>query len=75
MVRADVRGKEKPRPIGSRRLVPDIEATIEGHRHIIEVETPASLEHDKEQVKWFASHAAQRKDTTFELVLTKPRKK
>lgn len=74
-VRADVRGREKPRPIGSKKLVPDIEATGHGRRLIVEVETPASQVRDVEQIKSFAQHAARKADTTFRLVVTKPRKK
>lgn len=74
-VRADVRGRQKPRPIGSKRLVPDIEATGHGRRLIVEVETPASLAEDKEQLKTFARYAQQKDDTTLRIVVTKPRKK
>ena len=74
-VRADVRGRVKPAPIGSKRLVPDVEATRNGRRLIVEVETPASLTKDREQLKTFARHAAKKADTTFRLVVTKPRKK
>lgn len=73
MVRADVRGKEKPEPIGSK--IPDIEATKDGRRLIVEVETPASLVKDIEQLKTFARHAGQKADTTLRVVVTKPRKK
>ena len=74
-VRADVRGREKPKPIGSRKLVPDIVATRGGRRLIVEVETPSSLPRDKEQLKTFARHAGQRANTTLRVVVTKPRKK
>ena len=72
-VRADVRGRDKPKTIGSKR--PDIEATRNGRRLIVEVETPASLAKDKEQLKTFARHAGQKADTTLRVVVTKPRKK
>ncbi len=74
-VRADVRGRERPRPIGRNKLRPDIEATKNGRRQIIEVETPTSLSRDKDQLKTFARHAGQKKNTTFKIVVTKPRKK
>ena len=74
-VRADVRGRERPRPIGSKKLVPDIEATKDGLRQIVEVETLTSVEKDEEQIMTFARHAAQKENTTFRLVVTKPRKK
>ncbi len=74
-VRADIRGRERPRPIGSKKLVPDIQAIKGRQRRVIEIETPASFKEDKEQLKAFARHASQRKDTTFEIVVTRPRKK
>ena len=74
-VRADLRGREKPRPVGTKKLVPDIEATRDGRRLIVEVETPDSLARDKEQLKTFARHASQKSGTTLRLVVTKPRKK
>ena len=74
-VRADTRGREKPRPIGSKKLVPDIEAERAGRRLIVEVETPISHARDKEQIMTFLRHAAQKGNTTFRLVVTKPRQK
>ena len=77
-VRADVRGRERPRPVGSERLVPDIEATKDGRRRIIEVETPESLKLDKdhlEKLKGFARHASKDKNISFDIVVTRPRKK
>ena len=74
-VRADVRGREKPRPITSKRLVPDIEANRDGRTLIVEVETPLSEVTDKEQLKAFARHARRKADTTFRLVVTKPKRK
>ena len=74
-VRADIRGREKPRPVTSKRLVPDIEATRPGHRLIVEVETQGSQVRDRDQIKAFARHAAQRPDTTFRLVVTRSRKR
>lgn len=74
-VRADIRGREKPRPIGSKKRVPDIEAIKAGQRLIVEVETPSSLTRDKEQLKTFARHAGQKSNTTLRVVVTKPRKK
>ena len=74
-VRADgVRGYARPRPIGRQMKRPDIEATRLGVRRIIEVETPSSLRSDKEQLKTFTRHAAQKRGTKFEVVVTKPRR-
>jgi len=73
-VRADgVRGYKPPRPIGKEMRRPDIEATRSGVRKIIEVETPSSLRSDKEQLKTFTRHAAQKRGTSFKVVVTKPR--
>jgi len=75
-VRADgIRGYQRPHPIGKERRIPDIEATTKrGSRLIIEVETPKSLRADKEQLKTFTRHAAHKKGTKFNVVVTKPRK-
>jgi len=73
-VRADVRGYQRPRPIGKARVRPDIVATKSGTTRIIEVETPKSLVRDKEQIKTFLQSAAHRKRTTLDIIVTKPRK-
>ena len=74
-VKADgVRGYKRPTPIGKERRRPDIEAAKGPVRKIIEVETPRSLIADKEQLKTFTRHAAQKRGTVFEVVVTKPRK-
>lgn len=75
-VKADIRGYQRPSPIGKSKRRPDIEATTKsGARRIIEVETPTSLSTDKEQLKTFIRHAAQKKRTTLDIVMTKPRKR
>ena len=77
-VRADVRGREAPRPIGSKGLVPDIEAIRHGRRLIVEVETTESLARDKGELKAFATFVRQPENeanTTLRLVVTKPRAK
>ena len=73
-VRVQARGREKPRRIGSKNLIPDIEATGHGRRLIIEVKTPATFARDKEQLKVFAQHARQKANTTLRVVVTKPRR-
>jgi len=73
-VKADVGRYKRPVSIGKAKRVPDVEATKAGHRKIIEVETPTSLKKDREQIKTFIRHASHRKDTTFDIVVTKPRK-
>ena len=74
-VRADLQGREKPRPITSKGLVPDIEAERAGRKLIVEIETPESHVRDKAQIETFVRHAAHKGNTTFRLVVTKPRKK
>ena len=69
-----VRGYKRPEPIGRMRRRPDIEAKKGSSRLIIEVETPKSLIADREQLKTFTRHAAQKKGTKFHVVVTKPRK-
>ena len=64
-----------PNKIGPKNLIPDIEATKNGRKIIVEVETPKSLVTDKEQLKTFARHAGQKPNTTFRVVVTKPRGK
>ncbi|MBA7634829.1 hypothetical protein ES703_42427 [subsurface metagenome] len=73
-VKADVSRYAKPASIGKYKRRPDIEATKSGQRRIIEVETPRSLRTDKEQIKTFIRHATHKKRTSFDIVVTKPRK-
>jgi len=73
-VKADVGRYDKPASIGKNRRIPDIEASKSGHRRIIEVETPKSLRTDKEQIKTFIRHAAHKKRTSFDIIVTKPKK-
>lgn len=69
-VKADIPGHSRPRPIGEDKKVPDIEASKAGHKKIVEVETPASLEQDKAQQSTFRRHAAQKSNTTFDIEVT-----
>lgn len=69
-VKADLKGFEQPDPIGRSGRIPDIVATKRGHRKIIEVETPTSVVKDKEQLSTFRRHAAQKPNTTFEVIET-----
>ena len=73
-VKADIGRYDKPSTIGKDKKRPDIEATRSGHRRIIEVETPKSLKSDKDQIKTFIRHATHKKGTSFDIVVTKPRK-
>ena len=69
-VQADVPGYEPPEPIGKTGSVPDIVASKRGHTRIIEVETPESLDSDREQRATFARSAGQKPRTTFETIVT-----
>jgi len=69
-VLADLPNYQKPKPIGQSGFTPDIEATKKGHRKLIEVETPGSLGADKDQQSAFRKSAAQRSNTTFDIVVT-----
>ena len=73
-VKADIGRYQRPSPIGRARARPDIEATKSGRRKIIEVETPKSLVTDKEQLKTFIRHASHKGRTSFDIVVTKPRR-
>lgn len=72
-VRAEVRGYQKPHPMGKSKARPDIVAKKSGHTRIIEVKTPTSIKKDAEQLKTFIRSAAHRSRTTFDIVVTKPR--
>lgn len=69
-VKADLPRYEKPSPIGQDRRIPDIEATKRGHRKLIEVETPDSLEKDRAQQSTFRRYAGQKPNTTFNIEVT-----
>ena len=74
-VKADVGRYTRPSSIGKYKRRPDIEAVAKsGQRRIIEVETPKSLRTDREQIKTFIRHATHKKRTSFDIVVTKPRK-
>jgi len=60
-VKAHVSGFPKPKPIGKKKRIPDIEAKKKGATRLIEVETKRSLDQDKDQRSSFARSASQRK--------------
>jgi len=70
-VQADIPGFEKPDGIGKDNYVPDIVAKKTSSTKIIEVETPTSLNKDKDQQTAFKRSAAQQRGTTFEIKVTK----
>jgi|LGVE01.1.fsa_nt_gb hypothetical protein len=67
-VKADVKGYDRPDPIGKYKRIPDIQAEKAGARKIIEVETKDTMQIDKKQQETFRKSAAQRKRTSFEIV-------
>jgi len=69
-VKADLPGYDRPNAIGEKKRIPDIEAVKRGHRKLIEVETPESLEKDREQQSTFRRHAGQKPNTTFDIDVT-----
>jgi len=68
-----VRGYEEPEEVAGH--VPDIIATKRGHTRIIEVETPETLASHKKQLEAFRRHAAQKPNTYFQELVTRPRKR
>lgn len=68
---ADIPGYEKPDGIGKNNFIPDIVAKKTSSTKIIEVETPESMEKDKEQQAAFKRSASQQRGTTFEKKKTK----
>lgn len=69
-VRADISGYEQPAPIGAENRIPDVQATKHGHTKLIEVETRKSVKSDRAQQSTFRRSAAQRNNTTFDIVET-----
>jgi len=74
-VKASVGRRPSPDPIGRSKRIPDITATKRGKTKVIEVETPRSLKSDKSQLTTFARHAASKKNVSFDIVVTRPRRK
>lgn len=69
-VEADISGYETPAGIGKDRRVPDVVATKNGAKRIIEVETPESFKKDTDQHSTFRRSASQQKRTKFDIELT-----
>jgi len=72
-VKADIGGYDMPDGIGKKGYIPDIIAIKGGRSKIIEVDTPNTENTD--QLSAFRRSAAQRKNTVFEQIITRPRKK
>ncbi len=72
-LKAHIGGFEQPTPVGSNKRIPDLELTKGGKTKLIEVDTPNTV--NPEKLKSFRRSAGQKKNTDFEHVITKPRKK
>ena len=70
-VKADISSYETPDGVGRKGYIPDIVAKKTSSSKIIEIETPNSLNKDKEQQAAFRRSAAQKKGTTFDIKVTK----
>ena len=68
-----MRGYEEPGEIAG--YVPDIIATKRGHTKIVEVETPETWASHQKQIEAFRRHAAQKPNTYFQELVTRPRKR
>lgn len=68
-VKADVKGFEKPKIIQGRR--PDIIAKKGSKEKIIEVETPKTLNIDKQQHKVFDDYADRGNNRSFDIKVAK----
>ena len=71
-VQADIEGYETPKPVGKDGHIPDIYAKKGSKEKIIEVDTPGT--EDPAQLSTFRRSAAQRKNSEFQHVITKPKK-
>lgn len=73
-VKADIPGFKRPTPIGRYQRIPDLELKKRGRTKLIEVETPSTLISDKKQQETFRRSSSLRKNTSFKVVIVKPRK-
>ena len=72
-VKAHIGNFEQPTPVGRTERIPDLEVSKGGKTKLIEVDTPSSV--NQEQLESFRRSAGQKKNTDFEHVITKPRKR
>ena len=68
-VKAALTNRKQPDPIGKDGRIPDVQATKLGRTKLIEVETASTVKSHKEQASTFRRSAAQKKNTSFDLVL------
>lgn len=76
IVKADLKGEKKPKPIGKDKRIPD--ATVQDKKtgrtkEIIEVETPRSKKTDKKQQESFKKSAARQRAKYTEVIVKKPK--
>ena len=69
-VQADLPGFDRPDPIGRDKKTPDIRATKRGAERIVEVETPDTVDKDRDQHGTFRRRVGHRPRSTFEIVET-----
>lgn len=74
VVRADVKGFDKPKPVGKDKRIPDVEVTNKkgGLKRLYEVETPKSVKTDKKQQTALKKSAAARGGTYIQKTIKKP---
>ena len=68
-VKVDLPKRKQPDPIGKDGRIPDIQATKRGRTKLVEVETPSTVNSHKQQASTFRRSAAQKKNTSFDLVI------
>ena len=66
-VDADIPGFNQPEPIGQDDRIPDIHARKAGAERIVEVETPETMESDRDQQSTFRRSAGQKRRAKFEV--------
>lgn len=72
-VKVHLQGQDQPTHVGRNKRIPDLELTKGGRAKLIEVDTPNTV--NRTQLASFRRSAAQRKNTDFEHIITKPIKK
>lgn len=74
VVRADVKGFDKPKPVGKDKRIPDVEVTNKkgGLKRLYEVETSKSAKTDKKQQTALKKSAAARGGTYIQKTIKKP---
>jgi hypothetical protein len=68
-VKVDLPNRRQPDPVGKDGRIPDIQATKRGRTKLVEIETPSTVNSHKQQASTFRRSAAQKKNTSFDLVI------